>query len=200
MPATPSDRLGLTRPADGDFIETWPGTARAMIDNADDVMAIFSHADPRPAAGIPGRFHRHPVSSVISYDTGAAWIQIATAPVVKTFQTVHSFAVAGLIAVPVGDTDVIPPIYVPVAAGQTVKLARIVHVLQTGSGTSVTFDVRLNNVAVTGGAGLVADVTINIDDIADVALADGDKLQIVVTAVSGSPKNLTVGLVLEHTV
>lgn len=197
MPATPSDRLGLARPADGDFINTWPATARAALDALDDRAAVFDTTDPRPAASVPGRFHRHPTTGVISYDTGSAWVQIATAPIVKTFQTTLNYAIGGLISVASGDTDYIPPVRVAVAAGQTVKLIKTIG--RINSGTQVIYKIQRNEVDVATGLGADPGAD-HVDDIVDVVLADGDRLQPRVTSAVGSPKNLSITFVLEHTI
>lgn len=80
MPATPSTKFGLVRPADADFINTWPGSARAMIDAVDALMSVVDQTDPRPAAGVFGRIHRHPVTGVISFDAGSGWIELSRSP------------------------------------------------------------------------------------------------------------------------
>lgn len=50
-----------------------PGYMQQLADRMAAVGALYSHESPRPAAGIPGRLHRHPVTEAISYDTGTAW-------------------------------------------------------------------------------------------------------------------------------
>lgn len=108
----------------------------------------------------------------------------------------HTFAVAGEILVPVGDLDFINPLFVPVAAGRTVKLAKCRYKINTG--TSVTAKLQINGVDATGFTGISVTTTVAETDPANITLADGDRLALVVTAVSGTPKNMSFTCVLEH--
>jgi hypothetical protein len=113
-----------------------------------------------------------------------------------TFRTAQTFAVAGEIRVPSGQVDVIPPMFVSKLAGQVVKLVKVR--CQIAAGTSATFKVQRNGSDATGFTGIVATTTAADTDPADITLADNDVLQLAVTAVSGTPQNLTVTLVFEH--
>ncbi len=116
----------------------------------------------------------------------------------NTTQITHTFAVAGEIKVPSGATDFIPPMYIGIPEGQITELVGVNKKIQ--SGTSVTFDVRVNGVAPAGWANLTANTTLDNDRPASVELDDGDEIAIVVTAVSGTPKNLSVSLLVNHQV
>src|SRR5687768_2517627 len=76
MPDTPSTKHGIERPADGDFIEGHPAVMRDAIDLIDELIAVAIDDDPRPAAATFGRFHRHPTTGVVSFDTGSQWVTI----------------------------------------------------------------------------------------------------------------------------
>lgn len=114
-----------------------------------------------------------------------------------TFETDHTWTVGGTVAVPSGDTNFIPPMFVTNATGQTVSLARAKHKLN--SGTSATVSVQRNGSNVTGFTDLTVTTTATTTNPTDVALTDGDTLAIVVTAVNGTPKNMTFTIVLKHT-
>jgi hypothetical protein len=114
----------------------------------------------------------------------------AVAPV---WQEGHTVAISGAVAA----TDRFPGFIVPVRAGMTVKLARVLHRIR--SGTSLTFTVNRNGAAVTGLTGLVAGSTQTNTDPADVTLADGDYLEVVPSAVAGAPTDFTATVVLETT-
>lgn len=89
MPEAPTPKHGIPLPADDEFINDWPAIMRDALGDVDALMAVAIEDDPRPAAGIFGRFHRA-VDGTISFDTGLAWVVIAQA------------AVADLGAVPIG--------------------------------------------------------------------------------------------------
>lgn len=111
-------------------------------------------------------------------------------------RTSHTFAVSGEVLVATGDLDFINPIFVPVAPGRTVKLAAARY--KINSGTSATVKLQINGVDATGFTAMSVTTTSTTTDPTDLALADGDRLALVVTAVSGSPKNLSFSLYLEH--
>jgi len=75
LPTTPSPKHGLTRPADGDFINSWPASTRQVIDYLDPYIAGAITTTPRPAAGLFGRFHLA-ADGTLTFDTGSAWVEI----------------------------------------------------------------------------------------------------------------------------
>jgi hypothetical protein len=113
----------------------------------------------------------------------------------KTFRWTHTFAVQGEIKVPSGDTDFIPPFFVSLAAGQTLKLVKARYAIN--GGTSATVKIQINGADATGFTGISVTTTPDQTDPTDITLADNDKIAIVVTAVSGTPKNLSFTLVFE---
>lgn len=120
----------------------------------------------------------------------------ASDPVIKTVRTPHTFAVPGDILVPAGSDNVIPGFYVSLPAGQTAKLALARFSL--GVGTSVGIIMQRNGANV----GVVQTVTTTptVYDITDVVLADGDYLNLLASAPSGSPKNLSWTVFIDSTV
>lgn len=116
----------------------------------------------------------------------AAWVQWIP----------HTFVVAGEVFVPASEVDFIVPMFVPVAAGRTVKLAKCRY--KINAGTSVTAKLQINGVDATGFTGISVTTTAAETNPADITMADGDRLALVVTAVSGNPKNMTFTCVMEH--
>jgi hypothetical protein len=115
----------------------------------------------------------------------------------KIYRVGKTYAIGGEIKVPVGQTDLIVPFFVSLAAGQTAKLVKVRYQLQ--SGTSATVDVEINGSGATGFTGISVTTTPAETDPADVVLSNNDELSIVVTGVSGTPQNMTFTLFLEHT-
>ena len=108
-----------------------------------------------------------------------------------------TYAIAGEIKVPVGQTDFIVPFFVSLAGGQTADLVKARH--QINVGTSVTCKLTKNAVDITGFTGISVTTTPADTNPTDVALADNDELALVVTAVAGTPQNLTFTIFIEHT-
>jgi hypothetical protein len=115
------------------------------------------------------------------------------------FYTVHNFVVLNEVKVQVGQTDHIPLIFLSLAPGQTAKLVKVIHFLNVVN-TSATVKIRRNGVDAAGFTGMVVFANVTLVTPAAVALADNDFLSVVVTAIAGVPKNMTVTLVIEHTV
>lgn len=124
----------------------------------------------------------------------ATWAADAT----KTWWVAHNFIISGEIKVPSGQTDLIPPAYFAVATNQTLKLAKVRYNIEAG--TSVTFKLQKNSADITGFTGLSATTTTASTDPADVTIADNDEVQVVVTAVAGTPQNMTVMLTMEYAI
>jgi hypothetical protein len=108
----------------------------------------------------------------------------------------HTWAVPGEIKVAVGATDFIVPFYVPAPPGRFARIVACARAIQAG--TSVTFSVRKSGVDVPGLAGLVATPSGVATAISPVSCTDSELLSLVVTAVSGTPKNLTATLYIDY--
>ena len=105
----------------------------------------------------------------------------------------HAYAIAGEVT-----TGTIEGIgfHVPVLTGETVKIIRLEA--DIGSGTSATVKLQKAGADVTGFTGLEAKTAVARKEGTPVEVLDKEKLTIVVTAVSGTPKNLSVTIVLER--
>jgi hypothetical protein len=108
----------------------------------------------------------------------------------------HTYTIPGEVSVPSGDTNYIPPFFVSLATGQTAVLSKIRY--RINSGTSVTFKLQKNGGDITGYTALSATTTSTTTDAADVSLADNDMIALVVTAISGTPKNMSVTIFIDH--
>jgi len=115
----------------------------------------------------------------------------------STMRIPHTWAISAEIKVPVGQTDFIVPMFVSLAAGQTASLVKARHQIQ--SGTSVTADLEINGVGATGFTGMSITTTPTDTDPSDIVLSNNDEVAVVVTAVSGTPQNMTVTIFIEVT-
>lgn len=131
-------------------------------------------------------------------NAGSNRVDLTFAASSKTFRHGQSWTIGGFVNAAQGDIDYINPIFVSVTAGQTLNLVSCRY--RINSGTSVTVKLQRNGADITGFTGLSVTTTTTTTDPADVLLADGDMLQLVVTAVSGSPQNLSFTAFFETTV
>lgn len=125
----------------------------------------------------------------------------------NTFSLSQTYPIQGEVKQPSGDDYVLPPFPIPVLSGsQSVVLKQIKYRLLNGSAANrVTFAIYRNGIALPDYSGVNAIQTaINANwnpvDKPDVTLASNDELQIVVTATTGTPKNLSIAFDFEHTI
>ena len=112
----------------------------------------------------------------------------------------HTWAVSGEVKVASGDTDFVLPFYVPVPAGQTVRLVGVRARINNGASASATFKMQRDGADITGYTGIVASNT-SPSVTADGGLfTDSQTFALVITAVTGTPRNLTVTAFLDYTV
>lgn len=160
-----------------------------------------------------GRLYYASDTSQLSFDQGAGWLDLASKAYVdtavagftstKTVRVPHTFQVAGPVAVASGDTYYIPPFYVPKPTGQSVSLAKAIFRINSGASATVKLQrAALGGAAadITGFTGISVQTTDSWIGGPSTALADGDKIALVVTAISGSPMNLTFTIYLDYTV
>lgn len=180
--AYPGALDALTNPSGSDSLDTPAVLHSAQHTNANDaVEAIEATLGVNPQGG----------SATVKARLDALTAATKTTRLPYTW-TISTPAVAS------GDTDFIMGFMVPVPAGQTVKLVATRHVIN--SGTSVGFKFVNNGTDVTGFTALSSTTTAATTNPADITLADGDYLRIVVNSVTGTPKNWVVSAWLEYTV
>lgn len=110
----------------------------------------------------------------------------------------HTYVIPGEIKVPAGDVDYIAPFYLSAPSNQVITLKSARY--RINSGTSATCKLTKNDVDVTGFTGISITTSSGVTTPAAVPLADGDLLALVVTAVSGTPKNMTFSIFVDYEV
>lgn len=163
-------------------------TVGKITTKGDLLVGAGANTLARQAVGTDGQYLRA---------NSAAPNGIDYAPVTKTIRVPHTWAITGSIAVPSGDTDYIPPFFIPVPSGQTANLVAARY--RINSGTSATVKLQQNGVDIGGYTGLSVTTT-PTSTTSSVALADNDLLALIVTAVAGTPKNLSFTVYLDLTV
>lgn len=159
-----------------------------------DFLSVEHNSDGSLKRGsdIDAKYEK-PGSGIPASDLSAS-VQAALTKAVRFTQT---FTIGGYVNVPIGDVDYLNPIFVSVNSGQTLRLVACRH--RINSGTSATVKLQRNGVDITGFTGISVTTASTTTDAADVTLSDADMIQLVVTAVSGSPQNLSLSLIFEVT-
>lgn len=125
----------------------------------------------------------------------------------RIFYETKTYSLQGEIKLESGDTNVIAPFSINIAQGETVKLIK--WSVSIGSGTSVTLKLQKSDgiggsfADITGFTGLVVTgkfINPTESNPTNVALDDGVVLQPIVTAVSGTPTNMSINIIIEHTI
>lgn len=196
MPQPASTRLALVGPSSTDLVSQGDDIIRALIAQMELRVVGYGAgteaARPAAAAANADTLYRATDTGRLFYSDGAAW-----AGLLKAMELPLHATVAGEVRVPSGNFDVIPQLFVPVLGGQTAKLKRVRYGI--GAGTSATFKIQRNGADVAGLTGLVAAAAVTETALGTpVTLANNDRLQVVVTAVSGTPQNLSAAMVVEH--
>lgn len=115
----------------------------------------------------------------------------------KIYRVPHTYAISGEIKVPVGDVDFVVPFFISFVSGQVGAIVKARH--KINSGTSVTCKLQKNGVDITGFTGISVTTTPTDIDPTDITLAEDDAIALVVTGVSGAPKNLSFTIFIEMT-
>lgn len=135
-----------------------------------------------------------------SSDVAASWNYNILGKTITT-TIPHTFTVNGTVAVPSGDTDFIIPMTVPVPTNQTVTLVGARGLIN--SGTSVTCKLQKGSsigglADITGYTSMSVSTTVGSIGSGSSSFSNNDLLALVVTAVSGTPKNMMVTVILQY--
>lgn len=117
----------------------------------------------------------------------------------KTIRLPYTFSVSGLIAVPAGASNYLPPFFFPIPAGQSATLQAVRCMIR--SGTSVTVAIQQNGVAVTGLTAVSVTTTATTTNASSPpSVSNGDYFAPVVSSISGTPDGMTITFYFDVTV
>lgn len=187
-PSGSTAKYGLSYPLETDIPDV-PAWGILLAQGVENIIATAYQgtAAARPAAGDSGRFYYATDTNTLSYDSGGAWTTIFP----QTFRTGRTYAVSGLVAVPSGATNYLPPFCEPVQSGGTKTLQSVRYVVR--GGTSVSFEVTQNGSVVSGLGSLSATTTVATTAAGTPpSVSDGDEFAVVVSGLSGTPDGLSV--------
>jgi hypothetical protein len=176
----------------------WPSLQAGFIFNAtaNDFLTLqIQKTDSDTGTNLQAAAGR--VVFTATRQTGATGAQGTPGSGGSTIRVGKTYAIAGEIKVPVGQTDFLVPFFVSLAGGQTADLVKVRHQIQAG--TSVTCKLQKNGVDITGFTAISVTTTAASVDPTDVALAEDDEIALIVTAVAGTPQNMTFTIFIEHT-
>ncbi len=114
----------------------------------------------------------------------------------KTVRVPQTYAISGEIKVPSGDTDFINPFFISLPSGQTANLVSCRY--KINSGTSATVKLQKNGSDITGFTSISVSSTAASATPTAVSLANNDMISLVVTGVSGTPKNMSFTIFVEY--
>lgn len=126
-----------------------------------------------------------------------AWVSVFKSATV--FRDTHNFTLQGDVRVDnVAQDFYINPYFIDLPVGQSNTVVRIRHVLRLGGTATCSFQRRKTDGTVTTLASFTVGTTDGVLTTGlPVLLTDGDRLSLVVTATTGTPKHLTVGVAHE---
>lgn len=190
-------RLALPYPANSDANNV-PGNFQSLATRLDGIVPPFQAVASLPAAGNQGFFYLLTTTGVLWFDTGTSLVALNGPTPTVTLTLPATYSVNGPIAVTSGATEFLPPMIVPVVAGQTVGVVGAYSQLRSGSAT-VAVSAGGAPVAGLGALAVSTTLTYTAASGGPVALSNGEPLQPSVSAASGSPDGLTITLLLAYT-
>jgi hypothetical protein len=117
----------------------------------------------------------------------------------------HGFTIGGTVIVPANNTtdvNVAPGKFLDFAPGEVVTIVKVRY--KVHSGTSATFKFQRNGVDISpwplsGSGSIAASTTSNVQTLASpISVSAGDYVQLIVTAISGTPTGLAATLYTSH--
>ena len=111
-------------------------------------------------------------------------------PPVSPYQIGQTWGIAGLLSVGM----VIPQIFIPKRANQTINIVGARAIINSGTNATVQFQRNGGSL----GAATIVTTSAGLISLPTTALADGDRLGLSITIITGSPADLSYTVFLEH--
>jgi hypothetical protein len=115
----------------------------------------------------------------------------------KVYRQSYTWNIYGELAVAVGDTDFIGPIFIGLATGQTAELVGCRYMI--GAGTEAEIKVLIDGVDATGFTELACTEIFNTTSPAAVEVTDAQDISIFVESVTGAPTNMSFTIWVDYT-
>lgn len=128
--------------------------------------------------------------------SGSQWVPVGGGK--KKVVVPHTFTLTGQVATASGDDYYIPGFYVPLPAGQAVKIVRTRA--RINSGTSVSYELMANGIAIAGSSHTATTSQSSSTLVNFPVTSEGVEVSLRITGFVGTPKNLNVTVWLEYEV
>ena len=186
-------RVGTTRESVIDPVDVRVLTSAGIWRSLTSTGSAQGPAGPAGVDGEDWTVYEQPSTPTEPVDLGALWLDTDApdpSPAILTFRTGQTWVVAGTLT----GGQVIPPFFIPVVSGQ---IAKIIGVRAKLGGGSIAAQLTQNGTNI-GSSVTVTSTKATTTFGTPVTMVDGDEIGVALSSPSGSPANLSLTVILEH--